>query len=416
MSAVAKLQAVLGMDSKEFKSGMKSATKETSTFQGQIKQIGSMIGAAFSVGAIVAAGKSLATWASDVSEAAQNAGVLTSEMMALNEIAVQGGLGVDEMRRMLSKMQTELNDAANGTETARKKFEDLGLNVTELAGMNPAQMFQAVAKAAMESESPLSALADIFGDKLGPKAMSAMRDLADNGLPAVGQAAADAADEIERLGDKYDSFAEKIKRWSLKKVVDTAEGMAVAGAFVKGALSNGIGFGVSAAMSKQGQQWSEDESVSAERQKNMDAQSAALKKKAADTDVKKSLESNRKAEEARQKGSDSLKKQWADEESQRQKGYAKNRAIGDENRAFAEKMARLQEQLLPTASVAGAATMNQGGMASVGGFMGGERAGFDIASKSLEVQREQLRISREMLDLQRSHEEALATKGGVSYG
>ena len=53
MAAVAQLKAVLGMDSREFKAGMRNATKDASTFQSNIKKVGTIIAGAFTVSAIV---------------------------------------------------------------------------------------------------------------------------------------------------------------------------------------------------------------------------------------------------------------------------------------------------------------------------------------------------------------------------
>lgn len=423
MSAVAKLQAVLGMDASEFKAGMKGASKEASTFQSQIKQVGAVIAGAFSVGAIVSATKSIASWAGNVSEAAQNAGILTSEMMALNEVALKGGMGVDEMRRMLSKLQTELTDAAGGNEAARKKFESLGLSITDLAAMDPMSMFQAVTRAAFDSGVPLQHLADLFGDKLGPKAMAALRDLSENGLPAVGTAAADAADKIEDMGDRWDVMLEKIKRKTLEITMATIDGIEVSAAFLKGAsqgtsktanllrvagivspLAHVIGMavsskkGVQAAMATQGAQWAEKQQAKSEKDSQRKAaidSNVSLSKQTDKTLAEKAYNDALEAD-AKLRGGRSGMSNFNKEIDGNYSDYFKR--IGETSRAersAGEKNARLQEQL-QSLTATGPVQMSPDTMARVGGFFGGDRAGLDVQSKQLQVQQETRRIIEEV--------------------
>jgi hypothetical protein len=456
MSAVAKLQAVLGMDASEFKAGIKGASKDASSFQSQIKKVGAVIAGAFSVGAIISAGKSLASWAGNVSEAAQNAGVLTSEMMALNEVALKGGLGVDEMRRMLSKLQTELTDAAGGNETARKKFESLGLSITDLSAMDPMSMFRAVSKAAFETGQPLQHLADIFGDKLGPKAVSALRDLAENGLPLIDQAAADAADQIENLGDKWDAFIEKLKRGAASKISTTidffsseevrakAEEAARKVEKEKASKQQRVSTGTASPYASFGADVSA--SMTPESQKRIkDAGEAAVQQWWADKRAKEEKDRADKAaqQQATKDANAALAKQAEKDRAQKAymeqfvaetggKGTSKDafgkdingnyddyfKRIGETSRAersTAEKNARLQEQL-QSLTATGPVQMNTDAMARVGGFFGGDRAGLDVQSKQLQVQQESRRIQEEMNQNIIDLGESIRNMNGVGNG
>lgn len=423
MAAVAQLKAVLGMDSKEFKAGMKSATKDASTFQSNIKKVGAVIAGAFTVSAIVGFGKSLVGWASTVSEAAQNAGILTSEMMALNEAGLKGGIGVDETRSMLSVLQTELASAADGTETSRKKFEALGLDIVNLSGMNPAQMFEEVAKAAVATGAPLEALAEIFGTKLGPKAVSMIRSIADDGLSIVASDAAKAADAVEDLGDRWAAAVEKMKRKAIAlalPVMDFIESEAVRAkaerkAFKESSFMERMGFEgtrkARAAGEEAVQKWwqdkyAEDQKREADKKAEMQAAADARKARAlvgqkvvtgrVEEDMAK-LEEDRK--QKRRAGID----KW---QADRMKRY-------DIRKGGEERQARLQEQLTSlTNPQAGASTMNPDAMARIGGFFGGERAGFDVQSKQLEVQRESKKILDEIARNTAETKEALARSRG----
>lgn len=423
MAAVAQLKAVLGMDSKEFKAGMRNATKDASTFQSNIKKVGAVIAGAFTVSAIVGMGKSLIGWASTVSEAAQNAGVLTSEMMALNEAGLKGGIGVDETRRMLSVLQTELASAADGTETSRKKFEALGLDIVKLSGMNPAQMFEEVAKAAIATGTPLEALAEIFGTKLGPKAVSMVRDLAENGLGGIYDEAGRAADKVEELGDRWAVVVEEMKRKALGIAIPTLDfvesemvrGKAEKKAFKESSFWDRMGFkGTEKSMAAGEaavQKWWQDKYAAEQKRdtdKKAEMQAAADARKARALNGEKVVtgrveEDMAKLEEDRkQKRRAGIDKWQAD----RMKRY-------DIRKGGEERMARLQEQLTSlTNPQASASTMNPDSMARIGGFFGGERAGYDVQSKQLEVQRESKKILDEIARNTAETKEALARSRG----
>jgi len=170
---------------------------------------------------VMQAARSFASWASEASSAAQTAGVLTSEMLGLQRVAMTADIQMEDMRNMLTRLQNTLYDAANGSEEARDKFERLGLDAKKLAGMDPASALVEVAKAAERSEIPLQTLSDIFGEKLGPKAVQAMQELATNGIPPVSDAVAELADWIEGAGDTWAVFVDEFKKGTVD-MVDTA--------------------------------------------------------------------------------------------------------------------------------------------------------------------------------------------------
>ena len=442
MAAIAQLKAVLGMDSKEFKAGMKSATKDTSTFQSQIASVGKMLAGAFSVGAIISFSKSIMTWAIDISEAAQNAGVLTSEMMALNQVALQGGLNVDEMRRMLSILQVELGNAAEGQETSRKKFEDLGLSIEELAALDPASMFQKVAQAAMDSGKPLQALADIFGTKMGPKALAAIKDLAENGLPAVSQAAADAADAAEELGGRWAVAMEKAKSKTLELTMAVIDGARQAAAFVKGAtggmsateklirigaapMTGGLSLipssgqraaGMTAATAEADRQAAaSQESLDARRGAGASSRTAmsetarATQRRLNEEAYRKFSEQESKSETERGKRNDTR----LEAISKWREGVRKRFDLRTD---FTERQARLNEQMqsLKTGNGTGG-TMSPDAYARIGGFFGGERPGYDVASRQLSTLKDIKKIQEDLLTNSKEFKEAMERLNGGAY-
>lgn len=237
-SVLAQLKALVTADAKGFKAGMNDAERSVSRFQKSVSSIGNYIASAFSVGAIVAYAKSVINWAGEMADAAKNAGVLTSEMMAFNNVALQSGVGIDKMQNMLIRLQDQLDAAVNGDEKATAAFERMRLSIDDLVQMTPAQMMVELAKASTHTGASISALADIFGMKLGPAARAALTDIA-NGLPLIDQAAADAVDALDANADRWASIWDRMK-------APAAHGLAAIGSFFED-WQNAITGGVDAA-------------------------------------------------------------------------------------------------------------------------------------------------------------------------
>ena len=213
---IANLKAVLGLDSQAFKAGVKDANSSVANFQSQLKSVASTIGMAFSVGTVIAAGRAMVRWASDISTVAQNLGIATDKMMALNQAAAKGGWETNMMEKTMTRLNSELINAFDSTSKSAEAFGKLGLNMNELLQMSPDQRLMALAKAAQASGNAVAYLSDIFGQVQALKMADTMRELATNGLPKVSESAARTADQIKTLNDEYKGLWETIKQGVLK--------------------------------------------------------------------------------------------------------------------------------------------------------------------------------------------------------
>lgn len=82
-------------------------------------------------------------------------------------------------------------------------------------------------------------------------------------------------------------------------------------------------------------------------------------------------------------------------------------------KSFAEREARLQEQLVSgNMRDAGPSSMNADAMARIGGFTGGERAGYDVASTQVSIAKNSLKVQQEIRELQAELVEVLRAQKG----
>ena len=486
MSARANLRAVLGLDSQQFRAGMRGAGNEAQSFRRQIARVGAAIGVAFSATAIIGLGRSLMRWASDVSLAARNVGVLTSEMIALNRVAQQSGLGVSDLQRMLARMQDELYRAARGSDESARKFRQLGLSVEDLAAMDPASMLQAVARAAMETGTPLAMLSDLFGQRLGPSAIIALREIAENGLPAVGRAIGETADKIEGLSSSWTRTMDEIKgaalsaaaaiveRWQvaidfwsgmqahISQAADAEEGFFRRRRAALASLPGAIAAGGDAIKEGEAGRSAEVEESRRKREQEEAARIAEMTRLAEEADAARRASEDAAAqarvdrerdtnEQIRRSRLDGLARMEADHAAAM--AAIQNQiegATGDERRVLEERAAmmrrhyqedvaahlvaeadkrraetasavaplvrerdRLRERGQSLQGRAHGVSMDRGGMARIGGFFGGERAGMEVESKQLRVQQESRALLQEIADLNRQIAEAQTRSRGA---
>jgi hypothetical protein len=353
MAGIAQLKAIVGLDTKAYKAGTRDVKDANASLLGSFKTIGAAIGITFGVASIIRAAGAIRKWADDTSTAAQNVGILTSEMIALNRVAIQGGLGVDQMAMMLGKLQNKLGDAAKGDKTAAAAFDDLGLSVSDLIKMDPTTMLQTVAKAAIATGTPIETLSNLFGEKLGPKAVTALRQIADEGLPAVDAAIGQTADAIEALGDRYAVAIDGMKQLTLEWLAAFQNGLDEITDFWGGFIAGGEGG-------------------------RMQAGSDAMQR--GETDRQKRLDEMTKKREAEQKA--------AIEE--RGRLYMKNL---EDQIAKEEKLMADQMQSAVDRAKVGAPEVSS--MEKMGAAFGGARPELRMVERQIQIAADQLVVARE---------------------
>lgn len=386
---IARLRAVMGLDTKEFETGIRDSKAAAKTFQASIKDIAGALGIAFSVGAVVQFGKSFMEWAGKISDAAGNVGILTSEMASLNAVFAKQGLGVEDLSKMFAKIEGDVFAAASGTKELDKIYGKLGFTLESLAGMSPDERFRALAKAAVESANATGALAELFGTKLGPKARLAIEDIVD-GYDKMDDATGRAMDKVDEFGDKVAGLKEKIKQglagtyvswWIAQfgRTIDLISSLKVGDPF--GTVS---GYREKQAAGKEEEQGRLADAIrlrAKERQDLIDLARKTADEKA-EIEVKKQGEAALKAYEKWKEGED---KKAAE---QRRRWAEQRRLFVEFEKDKAELAARFEERKQSIFENTRGVGVSPDAMARIGGFAGNERAGLAQLDRQIQVQRE----------------------------
>jgi len=378
MAGVAQLKAVLGMDTRGYRAGARDIKRRNESIRKSFAQIGAALGVSFSLSALVSVGRELKRWADAASIAARNVGVTTSEMIGLNRVAIQSGIGINEMQRMLAKMQQELLRAAEGEEMSIEKFERMGLEIEKLVRMDPASMLQEVSRAAFESEIPLTTLAELFGERLGPNAVVALRAIANDGLPEVDEAIGQTADNIEALGSAYEREIDKMKAATVGLAAKLDEAglilYDVGERFIKGTLG---GENVFKAIGESVKQASDNMDLRAERR--------AAK-------AKKREEQRRAAAEETARVFEKTKQQESTDST---------------GGGLSVQLDRLREQAKSKAASVRGRGVGADQMVRYGGMLGGSRPQLAAMDKQLKVLQQNMDYARQMTQLLQDQSDAL---------
>lgn len=168
MSIITKLTAMLTADSAQFEAGIKRAKGAFSGFQGVlVKGAGIASGAIATVGAaMVALGIRQAEVIGQNKDLADSLGLTYAEFQNLSLVAEETGASQTALATAITKTQQAVFDAANGVKSAQEKFALLGLSISELQKMSPAEQFQAIGTAIGTITDPATRTAlavELFG-------------------------------------------------------------------------------------------------------------------------------------------------------------------------------------------------------------------------------------------------------------
>jgi len=200
MQSVIKLISELGLNAAPYKAGVKDAKNATTGLEATVVKLGNAMKVAFTVTAITAFGKKMIEFGTKASQAAENIGITTGEMLALQRVAIANSLTIDDMTRILSKLRYAQVEVARGSVELARKFDLVGVSVDELLAADPIELMIRFAEATKDSEYAAGLLAEVLGEKLGPRAVTALQGVED-AIKNANDTAGAGADSLRSLGD-----------------------------------------------------------------------------------------------------------------------------------------------------------------------------------------------------------------------
>ena len=176
MATVGKITAVLTATTKPFERGLKRARRATASFRsgvgamakklvkfGAIAATAAVAGLAFMVRHQLKAIDSLG-------KLSRNIGVSVATLQAFHLAAGIAGIESDKFDKALKRMIKSVADAENGLQLQLRAFQALGVNIEDLKGKRPDEIFRIIADAVQRtgvSTERTAAIMDLFGTRVG---------------------------------------------------------------------------------------------------------------------------------------------------------------------------------------------------------------------------------------------------------
>lgn len=342
MAAEIKVKSTL--DNTELKSGVNEAGSTLKGFANdKIAGIKGAIAGAFSVGAVVAFGKSIVEMGGQITDMADNLGVGTDSIQALTRAAMINGVGLQDIGNALSKLKQKQDDLVGGNKQAADAFAKLGLSAREVARMGLDELYAAIgnrlANASNETEA-FTAVADILGGKVGPKLAATLKEVGTQGLQSVidkakeagGIMDAEVVAKLDEMGDTLDRSGLALKVFFSNVIKGVDDSGSAFGAFTEYLTRTGDVIGAVQNVTRMA------EEEQAERAKKNAEKAAELEKQKVERAAKAAqAEADAKKAEAEKVG-----KEIADVEKQLAESTAK--AMDDISRDYeAKQKARIKD-------------------------------------------------------------------------
>jgi hypothetical protein len=200
------------------KSGLENLTSAAKSVNGLLASMG----AALSVGALVAAGKHALDTADNLAKLSQKTGLSVESLSVLRPIAEQAGTSLEGLAKGLQKLATAMVEAAGGSKEQVESFSRLGVAVKDAAGqLRPTEevlLDLADAFAAMPDGAEKSALAVKLFGKSGVELIPFLNQ----GRAGIGQLkqkfkelgleiSADTARAAEKFNDTLDTVKQALQ-------------------------------------------------------------------------------------------------------------------------------------------------------------------------------------------------------------
>lgn len=228
--------AILGLNISQFEKGLKKADSKFDSFQQGLAAVGVSLGAMEMVRFVKEQGQ----LADALTQTAENLGVTTDNLQALQFAAKRANLDSGTLTQVLGRLKLSAAEAADGTGTQAQALKVLGIKAEEFFRLAPDRQMEALAKAytgASNQAEAFAATGDILGNRVVPRLTGMMKELAEQGLDGVKKSAMDAGVVIG--GQLLDDMTRFQRRTEEVQGVLANWGMNIAGAVDK--FTTGLG-------------------------------------------------------------------------------------------------------------------------------------------------------------------------------
>lgn len=233
--AVGSLGESMNRATRKMRVGMWRAKKSLAGLKSKVKEgfktTGGKIAAAVGAAVIIDQVKQTIEWATKVRDLAHAWGISTAEVQKFQSAANQSGIEIEDVMDNMKDLSKSAAEATAGNEGKVSMFRAIGIEVDQLRGKNPAEIFRLVAKAIQEMgaiTTPEALIAiEGLGGGAGMKTLNMMKGNFEELIETVSGFGIATDASIQKLGALGDKMDEISKRWMVTKVGGIAGGFGV---------------------------------------------------------------------------------------------------------------------------------------------------------------------------------------------
>jgi lambda family phage tail tape measure protein len=153
MSLVSRLGVVLGLDSAEFSAGLGKAEGDLNKFSGGMGL--AKIGIAALGTALIGAASQALQFANDLTELAQANDLSVATTLELSAALSTSGGHIDNTGKILSAFTRKVDEAAQGSQSTRDKFKELGISLSDLGKLSEEDLLRKTIEGLSKIEDPI---------------------------------------------------------------------------------------------------------------------------------------------------------------------------------------------------------------------------------------------------------------------
>lgn len=221
------------LDDTQFQAGLKNMEKGGKRVEGSLvgsfdsmaKGIGASMAAAFTVGAVVNAGKSVIDFAGQLQDQAEALGINTEVLQGFQGAMANSGVSAEKFTKGMATLISSIQQAKDGSGTARDSFEALGIEFDSIANDSPDEILLKIADGLKNAKDPAAAYAaalDIVGKNQinFVSALKGGREEFSETASTIKTASAEQVAAIARIGDAWDKAVTAAKTYGIEVLND----------------------------------------------------------------------------------------------------------------------------------------------------------------------------------------------------
>ena len=232
------------LNSTGFNQGVDSMGRKVGKFKDQLKGLAGTIGVTFGIGAMVAFGRKITKFGSDLSDLAIQSGMSIENFQVMELALLKAGVSTEKIRSVMSKLNMAMGQANRGIKTYTDLFDLVGISQEKLSRSSPEEVFEMIAKSmanAKRGSAEFGAAIEILGARSAPQLTEVMQEISEKGFAKMREEALATGqildkETIQKLDEAEDSFQEfgrTIMVVAAPAVVKFTEGLQLMGAMLK---------------------------------------------------------------------------------------------------------------------------------------------------------------------------------------